>query len=847
VGKQRAFFLSEWEILQKEHPERFTRTKKSTREKKPPKIYDCSLCKLDKGCRSPKIGRYGKGRKKILIVGLCPGSSEDKQGRPFVGSSGRMLSRALDLIGFNLDRDCVRTNIVQCYPGYDKRNRRDKDPTKDQIKCCRPNLEKDIEEVQPRMIICLGTEAMNAVLRTKNSYDFTAGMMHGKVLPYHRYNCWVGCSYHPAFFLHRKDKNDTPDDSAIFTYDLAKILNYLDEPLPQPLTSDGNNCITDPDDAVCALNDLCDIKEPVAFDYETNMLSPFHEGAEILSIALSKDTKSAVFIPLGLKGVFNLAEQGAILAAMRKFLKSTTPKIVQNYYMEELWSRRIIKQSMNNFIWDTMVTAHVLNCHPRTTGLDFQAFELTGHEYSDMVDKKNMGSMALEVLCDYNCWDARYTLMSYYRQKSLLECKGEEQLLKFNKFFTSCLLHLANLKDRGTKIDLDQLSEIESSFEAEIENSVRAVRSSSGVKKYEEGTGKEFDINSPVQIGKVLYDIYKVEKTAQRMTPSGRGSTSKKVLQEICDRTNDKEVETLITSLFKYRKATKVLERAAEYRRLVDPKGFIHPTFNLNIAASYRSSASDPNIQNVFKHDSEQKIFRKCIVPRPGRVLLEADYDGLEVRVIAMVSRDRELIRQIVEKEDTHRKWASKIYSTPPEKITKEQRFNGKNGFVFASFYGSVPDSIAHYEGFKGISLDHIREVQREFWEEYHWVKEWQNKTISEYKKQGYVELVTGARRPGPLSINQLYNTPIQGPAYHLTQDALNRIDEALIEAGTKTVVIDEIHDAIIFDADLDEIESVIELSEEIMTSERFEWQAGVPLSVSWEIGERNWYEMSEL
>jgi len=845
VGKQRAFFLSEWEILKRDHPEKFARAKKSSGSRKLPKVYDCSLCKLDKGCRNPKIQRYGKGKKKILIVGLCPGSSEDKEGIPFVGSSGRMLSKALNMIGFDLDEDCIRTNIVQCYPGYDKRRHKDKDPTKDQVRCCRSNLEKDIEEVQPKMIICLGTEAINAVLQTENSYDFTAGMIHGKTFPYHKYDCWVGCSYHPAFFLHRKSKDDAPDDEAIFTYDLAKILNCLDEPLPQPLTSEGNKCITDPDEAVSVLESFCDIAEPVAFDYETTMLAPFYEGAEILSIALSKEVGSAVFIPLGLKGVFNLVEQAVIVAAMRKFLESTTPKVVQNYYMEELWSRRIIKRPINNFIWDTMVTAHVLNCHPRTTGLDFQVFEMVGHEYSSMVNKKDMENTPLETLCDYNSWDARYTLMSYYRQKSLFE--NEDNLYRFNKFLTSCLPVLANLKDRGTKIDLDQLGEIESSFESEIEECIRTICTSSGVRKYEEETGKEFDINSPAQIGKVLYDIYKVEKTLKRATSTGRGSTSKKVLQEICDETDDKRVKTLITSLFKYRKAIKVLERAAEYRRLIDPEGFVHPTFNLNIAASYRSSASDPNIQNVFKHDPEQRVFRKCIVPRPGRVLLEADYDGLEVRVIAMVSKDPELIRQIVEKEDTHRKWASKIYSVSSEEITKEQRFNGKNGFVFASFYGSTPDSIARYEGFKGISLDHIKKIQEEFWEKYHWVKEWQNKTISEYKKNGYVELVTGARRPGPLSINQLYNTPIQGPAYHLTQDALNRIDKVLQMAGVKTVPIDEIHDAIIFDTDPDEIEDVIKLCEEVMVSERFEWQKGVPLSVSWEIGVENWYEMSEL
>jgi len=846
MSKQQVFFLDKWEIFQKEHPEKFSK-KGSSRKKSPPKVYNCETCGLKERCRSPHIKKYGKGKKGILFVGQCPGYAEDKVGIPFVGAAGGLLKRTCNLLDINLDEDCVRTNIVSCYPGKDGGGK-DKDPADHQIKCCSSNLEKDIQEVQPKLIVCFGTLAIKAVLQTRSSIEFSASMVHGKVFPYHKYNCWVGCSYHPAFFLHRKNSDQHPDDEAILAYDLANVLSRLDDPLPQPLTAEGNECITDPDEVISMLEDFCDSEKPVAFDYETNhMVSPYPEGARIKTVALTNDVDSAIFIPLDLKDqttnekIFNLEEQAMIVVALRKFLQSDAPKVVQNYNMEELWGRNLLLQPMNNFIHDTMVTAHVLDCHPRMTGLGFQAFEMTGHDYKGMVDLEDIDSRPLKDVCNYNSWDARYTLMSYYRQKSRLE----GNLIKFNDFFTSSIPVLANLTDRGIKIDLNELDNLNTMFSSEMEECKNQILSTEAAKKFEEEKGKELEITSPTQLGQVIYDICKVEKTRKRLTPTRKGATNELVFQEILNTTEDPEVKKIISSLFTYRKNTKVIERVAEYRRLVDSEGFIHPTYNLNIATSFRSSSDGPNIQNVFIHDEEQKKFRRCIVPRPGHIFLEPDYDALEVRVMAMASRDPVLTQQIIDGVDPHRIWASRIFQVPQDQITTSQRYKGKNGFVFPRFYGSVEESIIRY--FPEVPKDHMLKVCREFWEEYHYVKEWQLRTISEYRKKGYVELMTGARRPGPLSINKLYNTPIQGPAYHLLQDALNKNEEALLKSKTITCQVAEIHDDILLDTHPDEAEEVIELVEKIMCSKRFDWQRNVPLSVSWDVGIRNWYEMEPL
>jgi len=846
MSKQQSFFLDKWEIFQKEHPERFSK-KGSSKKKSTPKVYDCNLCGLDKKCRSSHIKRYGEGKKKILFVGTCPGTLEDRKGVSFVGAPSRFLRKTCELLDIDMDIDCVCTYVISCFPGKDSKGK-DKKPTENQIKCCYDNLEKDIQEIQPKLIVCLGTQAIERVLQTNSGMQFKADIVHGKVFPYHKYNCWVGCMHTPEFFLYRKNSNRDPDDSNIFIYDIAKILNYLDDPLPQPLTSEGNECITDAEEAVAMLEDFCDSIKPVAFDYEANRLSPYYKDSKILSISISNEIDSAIFIPLGLKNsegkdIFTEEEQIRIVFTMRDFLKSDAPKVVQNYNMEELWGKEIIGQPMVNFIHDTMVSAHVINCHPRTTGLAFQAFEMTGHIYKDMVDVTKLENESLEKVCDYNCWDSRYTLMSYYYQKSKLEEMGEN-VIRFNNFFTRSLLVLGNFAHRGVPIDLVQLDKLDIEFNSGMDECKNLILNTNAAKKFKEENEKELEITSPDQIGKVIYDICKIEKTKKRQTSSGKGGTSESVLQEILDTTENSDVKTIISSLFTSRKNTKVIERIAEYRRLVDPKGFVHSSFNLNIARSYRSSADGPNIQNVFQRDPEQRKFRRCIIPLPGNIWLEVDYDRLEVRVIAMVSGDPELIRQIIEGIDTHLKWAAKLFEKPENQIIKGERYRGKNEFVFPNFYGAKEDSIAR--SFPEKPKEHIIEVCREFWNEFSGVKDWQNRTISDYKQNGYIELVTGAKRPGPLSINQIYNTPIQGPAFHLLLDAADKIDIEMIQEEFLSVPRFEVHDSLDFDTVPEEAEEIISLSEKILVSKRFEWQRNIPLSVSWEMG-TNWYNMEPL
>jgi uracil-DNA glycosylase family 4 len=858
--KQQAFFMSSWDKYQKDNPEKFVRRKAAPRtgtsKASTKKVYDCETCGLYKSCRSPKMERFGEGKEGILIVGQSPSKRADRDNLPISGPSFRLLQKMMSYVGIDLDRDCWMTNIVQCYAGCDKKGK-DKDPSKNQYKCCRDRLLKDIEETKPKLIICFGAPAINAVITTDHLKGFTANQMHGKVVPYHKFNCWVGCSFRPEFYAFRKTKKTKyPDDEIILGYDLANIISYLDQPLPQPLTTEGNVCADTVQSALDFIEGFTDTNRPTAFDYESTGFYPWIEGAELLSISVSDNVDLGVFIPLKLNRsdgspVFDDRQQHIILEAWKTFLKSSTPKVVQNVNMEEIWNRMWIHQRSSNIIHDTMVAAHVINNNSYTTGLGFQAYMLTGHDYKGMIDIRKLAEEPIEKTCDYNGWDSRYTLLSYENQKRMLE--EDPRLEEFYKFYHQGALELVNLRERGNKIDLKFLKELEDKYLREREIRMQEMRSLEGVRKYEEEFDCEFNPDSTKHLRYIMYDYYKLEK--YKMTSTG-GSTDKETLGIILEKTENKDVKKLIKALMRFRKTCSLTERVTNYRNVMDSKGYVHPSYNLNMADTYRSSCCDPNIQNVFKHDKELIIFRKAIVPSTGRILLEVDHAGMEVKGIAMASGDPELIRQIKEGVkwtkahpeggknpwDTHYRWAARVYSKPVDEVTKDERYVGKNGFVFPSFYGSIDKAVAR--SFPKISMEHVCQVQKEFWEEYHYVREWQNKVIHDYLKNGYVTALNGWRRVGPLTINQLYNNLIQGVSFHVLLQALIKIGIEFKRRKLMTEANSEVHDSILFNTVPEEHEEVINVATEIMCSKHYDFQRDIPLGVDWEIGLRNWYDM---
>ena len=843
MAKQLTFIGNIDDIIK---PKGGTTRRSPKREKSEPVVYDCNTCGLSKTCKKAKIRRFGNGSKSILLVTLCPGRTEDKFGIPLIGESGSFTKEMFSINGFNLDDDCERTNVVRCYPGKDNRGR-DKSPTPTQIKCCDQYLRRDIHEVKPKLIICLGTHAITSILGSTGIRSTNATTLHGKVIPSIELGCWVGCLFNPSFFIHREKSKEPIHDKLIFAYDLANILGTIGKPLPCIPTDDGNIMVKDVVEAIDAIDSYCDIDRPTTFDFECTTLEPDTDGAKILSVSITDKYEMAHFIPVSAindvtgKMFFNEQEQALVLNALKKFIKSNTPKVVQNFYMEELWCRKFLGCEINNFIHDTMVSSHVVGYSNKgCTSLGFQALELTGQEYKGEVDRGNLVEESLQKLCTYNCLDSRHQINAYNYQAKILS--EDRRLNDFNSLFTRGLKVLANLKERGIRIDVKMMETLNKEYGDEGVTCVELIRQLDSVKTIENHLGKDFNPNSPPQLQNLIYGEFKVEKTRERQTPTGQGSTDGEILKGIAEGTENQELKTVLGLIRRIKKCAEVKKKITEYKRVIHSDGRIHSTFWLNTADSFRSSSTKPNSQNAYKHDPELRKFRRIFLPDLGEILIEGDFKSMEVRTITMASGAKELIRYAVESVDPHKYWAGKIFKKLIEDITADEKYSSKNGFVFPSIYGSMPQAIAKYFGGK-FSVDYIKSIQDEFWAELPEVREWQIKTINDYYQNGYIEGMSGCRIRGPLTIFQLFNLPIQGPAFHIFLDAFARIDEFMVSNKFKSKAINEIHDAGVFSAHPSEVDDVIALSTEIMVSKRFDWMGDVPLAVDWEIGE-NWYDM---
>jgi DNA polymerase-1 len=305
---------------------------------------------------------------------------------------------------------------------------------------------------------------------------------------------------------------------------------------------------------------------------------------------------------------------------------------------------------------------------------------------------------------------------------------------------------------------------------------------------------------------------------SSKKTKGGDQSVEGEVLQTILTKSRNIEVKSVVKIILDYKKTTSLRKRVEEYASCLDPNGFLHPEYMMHTAETYRSSAS-PNVQNMFKHDEELVKFRSCIVPLPGCLFLEADQDALEFKTTGMVSGDPTLILQIKNKMDPHRRWASELYQKQQKDITDEERFNGKNGFVFASIYGALPESIAKI---MNLPVEHVIAVQKLFWEEYHYLKEWQSRILTDYQKNGYVEAVTGFRRYGPLTNEQLFNTPIQGPAFHIVLAGIDEVNKKMKKEGFRSTIISETHDSVLNNTYYEEVEALMELQTATFCAKRF-------------------------
>ena len=430
--------------------------------------------------------------------------------------------------------------------------------------------------------------------------------------------------------------------------------------------------------------------------------------------------------------------------------------------------------------------------------------------------------------------EKKCTLYAYiiYKLQEITMKKLEEinAVDLFNNIDMPTVTVLANMQWNGMYADLEELNKFGNQLKEQLEIKTKMIY---------EMAGEEFNINSTKQLGEILFE--KMKLPVVKKTKSGY-STDVDVLEKL------KSEDPIISEILDYRQLMKLNSTYVEgLKPYINPKTKrIHSFFHQTITATGRISSTEPNLQNIPTRFELGKQVRKIFKPEQGKVYIDADYSQIELRVLAHMSEDAHMVQAFKDGEDIHRQAASKVFKTPMEEVTKEQRSNAK-AVNFGIVYGISDFGLGEQ---LGISRKIAKQYIEEYLQEYAGIKNFMDDMKEKAKETGYVETLFNRRRYIPELKSNNYmvrqfgeraamNTPIQGTAADIMKIAMINVYKKLIEEKLDAKIVLQVHDEMMIEAPLAEAEKVKEI---VKTEMESAIKLNVPLIA--EVSEaENWYE----
>lgn len=802
-------------------------------------FHDCKSCGLYRGCKTPKMEPHGKGKLGIAVVAEAPGKSEDELGIPLIGKAGQLLRSRLRKFGIDLDEDCIKLNVLQCRPPNNRK------PTNDELACCAPRVREQLTKFSPSLIFAFGSSAVASLL-SKAPFGPSVTAMDCRVIPSYDWNAWVACGYHPSWH--------SRTDSRYIRWLDDCIGNGL-EKLNQPLTDlrlhwNDFKIVEDVDELESLFAAIEREGFPVAFDYETVGLNPFAPRAKILTAAVAWDCDMGFVIPLSHPhAMWTKKQYEKVRSILSRWLLGPSPKIIQNWAFEALWTRRFFGHWITNVICDTMVRQHVLDNRVGTKKLDFQVFVRYGDAYSSLVNVEEMEREYLDNIGRYTALDVRYLMKLWQDQNKEMT----RSLTEAYSLFHETLPIFFDMTFRGIPIDQKLLKELLNSTAEHISRLKTIQRKSPSLAEYVKKYSETWNPSSHRSLQRMFFGIFGLKplKTTEGGTDLAKiedCSTDSETMDFLYDQTKEgEEAQNLIEVCRDLSWLEKLNGYLKNFLLQSSIDGKIHPDYLLHVPTSYRSSSANPNFQNLPKRKKEQAELRRILVPQ-NDWFLEMDFSGAEVRMYATYSQDPTLVYNIRHDVDYHRRYAALLYEKDLDDITEDERYKGKNGFVFPEFYGDYWSSIATKN--PQWKPERIREVEKIFWKDMEVLRKWQEDQETFYLQNGYLQLATGFviryGKGGCLKKNQIRNMPNQGTAFHRLLRALIDCNKKMKELGLKSVMVGQIHDSCVFDVFEDEVPDLMELANEIVVRPAWDWDVIVPWEVEWKIG-KNLLDMEKL
>ncbi len=571
----------------------------------------------------------------------------------------------------------------------------------------------------------------------------------------------------------------------------------------------------------------------ISFDTETTGIDA--NQAELVGMSFCLTPKEAYYVPVP-------ADQKAAFQLVQKFrtiLENPSKKFVGQNIKYDMLMMRWYDIIMPEPAFDTMIAHYLLEPDLRHK-LDILAESYLNYKMvaiEELIGKKgvsqgNMRDVGLEKIKEYAAEDADITLQI----KSILENDLQKENLStlFQDIELPLIAVLTEMEYVGVKIDGDFLNEYSKVLEKQIYDAEQLIYKNAGVR---------FNIASPKQVGQVLFEKLKIPYK-WKLTGTNQYSTDENKLSELA------EEHQVVRDILEFRKLAKLKSTYVDSLPLmINPKtGRVHSSFNQARAATGRLASENPNLQNIPIKDEAGREIRKAFVPRDDQhILISADYSQIELRLIAEIANEERMLEAFQKGQDIHRATAANVYNVAYDQVTGDQRRNAKT-VNFSILYGAGSTNISRQ---LNIPRSEAKDLIDQYFQNYKDLKSYMANVVEEARSKGYVMTMLGRKRVlrDINSKNALartnaervaINTPIQGTAADMIKIAMINIHKKFMKEKLKTKMILTVHDELVFDAPVSELE----IAKQIISYEMRHALPNlrVPIEVGMDAG-NNWLE----
>lgn len=866
------------------------------------KYQGCDACGLShQGKKSPLF--IGSDSAKILIIAEAPCEDYDESDllnqlthekyTPFWEMESKRFSS--DIL-----KDCAIMFAIPCVPKYGAMG---PELNANQAQMCNGRIFQAIEQLKPQVIVPMGIVSIEALLWSRmvgRISNIKASDLIGAAIPDRDLKCWV-CPTYGMDYIHRQEDGYSPDRAPRMYFQAhmrrawsVKNEKFMDLHVSNIKTSQ------DPTQIIKWINEALKDAREVSIDYETTGLKPHREGHRIVISSMAYWDQAGVVHAYGFRW---FGDNPELVDAWEQLLQSTTiKKIAHKADFELIWSR--FRSGPNNgkspwmkgLGWDTCLGAHCLNNNGKV-GLKLLSYTNLGVlGYDAAVDRflkprpgesEKYGNNAFNYLTGtqlpwgelmgYCAQDALYTLLLKGIQNDEL---APDQRPGFDLFMRGVYC-LAKTQSNGLPVSLPQVESAKVTISQKYAEAYQSVMSAPEVKLWTKGS---FSPTSNKQLEELLYDVLKIDP------PGGARNVQESTLSKI-------DIP-FVKALLEMRRWIKIQEFMDGFvREMVwDDEAqswLIRPNFNISSGAddkdggprTFRSSSDSPNFQNIPKRDVEATAILRSIFRLPaGWKWKEYDYKGVEVSGGACYHKDPNMIVYLTDPTtDMHRDTACDLFFRDKKTFLKCERKGAKNGYVFPTFYGATPKSMApamwdamspetrahiaevghvdywskpfnrmvHLKGITTLEAwnEHVKQMDKKFWgERFPVYDQWRHEEWDHYQEIGYVTLYTGFRCYGPMGFTECANRRIQGTSFHILLQALIWVVEEMENQGFESLIVGQIHDAqigVIKDDEESRVDEIIRKNGTQRIVEQWPWII-VPLTIEHDASKSGgtWAEM---